>query len=64
MLFTAADKVLDRLGKGAKLDVISKMNKIGNKCSVYSKGLKAGTIKDNYSNRFRLEKEFNEKLKK
>ena len=60
-VFTAADKVLDRLGKRAKFDIITKMKKLING---FMKGVeKTGTIKDKDYEKERLEKEFNEKLK-
>jgi uncharacterized protein (UPF0254 family) len=60
-VFTVVDKVLDRLGKGAKHDVV-KRTKIA--IMKFIKGLeKTGIIKDKDYEKERLEKEFNKKLK-
>ena len=59
--FEAVDKVLDRLGKGAKHDVL-KRTKMG--ISLFIKGLqKTQFLKKKDYEKERLEKEFNKKLK-
>ena len=59
--FEAVDKVLDRLGKGAKHDVVKRTKML---LSQFMKAIqKTGIIKNKDYEKERLEKEFNKKLK-